>query len=657
MTSVDAGVIRLDQFLFGYRDGHRMLAGSRKISDDTASTLLLYSDLAPGLSSGFSPYWTALTLKSAKAVALMRTWPAPEMPRPGCVWTHAVLLPFAELARIDHLSKLQSLFQRPQTAVPPAAAYSAPIVFDGAGKKPADIGLLSRKTIFGLIDAIYDSPPGGGTVPPSPDLEEAIFAFWSQQWPRLRRSFSFQTALADESLGVSPFDLTISRRADESPWQSGWKSAAADDVIAGDGPLKEFLWHFGGDIEDGKLSYKTLVEVFQQTTLSPHLLGSRQLLELLGTVFPERGEARSLKDAILGLEGQTSISIPANEALYFLSDRSSATGFGIPSPALMKAAATKWPSAYETLAHAASRLLERGDIDHQVMIEALSDGLELPTLLKIAPENQALFAAVLSNHPDLLEANALNELSPEDIETIAGAVPNDDLVVNALLDRLLAIDNGSVASAFSNRFPLPVSLRVFVALSRSLLGEEMEIPQAWADSIRDYLSKSVQSTLLGSCQKQSQLAACALILGLDVSAGLKHNSSDWAKLLNAADRDLSGDNQLRLFAFLLALALAKPENGCEPIFELCFDSVHQAIAVSTLPYDAFNVLAPYMPNLHYRDQWDTCLRLRLAVVTSYVDKKLSLHSFKRLSSHSAIQGWLVELAEKKYDGRQYLKGR
>src|SRR3546814_20493757 len=83
----------IDQCLFGYEDGHRLLASSMSLGDQT-SLLTKLSDLAPGTLFGSSHgYWTGLPLPELARYALFRTWPAPELPRPGCVWTHALLPP------------------------------------------------------------------------------------------------------------------------------------------------------------------------------------------------------------------------------------------------------------------------------------------------------------------------------------------------------------------------------------------------------------------------------------------------------------------------------------------------------------------------------------------------------------------------------------
>src|SRR6266446_4309451 len=107
--------ITIHQCVFGYNDGHRLLAASSHLLPDTLSLLLLLSDLAPGVFFGSAEgYWTGVPLPSVKAYMLARTWPAPELPRPGCVWTHSLLIGFTELAALEDVSGLNSLFQRPR---------------------------------------------------------------------------------------------------------------------------------------------------------------------------------------------------------------------------------------------------------------------------------------------------------------------------------------------------------------------------------------------------------------------------------------------------------------------------------------------------------------------------------------------------------------
>src|SRR5262245_53670958 len=83
----------IKQALHGYSDGHRLLAFSCRLPRDAENLMLILSDLSgPGGGDQFDPYLTGYPLGSAGRYALACTWPAPEMGRPGCVWTHTLLL-------------------------------------------------------------------------------------------------------------------------------------------------------------------------------------------------------------------------------------------------------------------------------------------------------------------------------------------------------------------------------------------------------------------------------------------------------------------------------------------------------------------------------------------------------------------------------------
>src|SRR5690349_13495632 len=101
----------IDQTLHGYDDGHRLLVTSdRSLPAEAQRLMLLMSDLSgPQPVSGFDGYLTGYPLPGIPVYAFSRTWYAPEMKRPGCVWTHTLLLKFRDLARLDNLGELVSL--------------------------------------------------------------------------------------------------------------------------------------------------------------------------------------------------------------------------------------------------------------------------------------------------------------------------------------------------------------------------------------------------------------------------------------------------------------------------------------------------------------------------------------------------------------------
>jgi hypothetical protein len=125
------------QALHGYGDGHELLGSSISIPRGIRSTMLMLSDLSgPSIVEGFREYCTGYPITSEGYYALSRTWDAAEMPRPGCVWTHTLLLPANILTSIVNINELVSLFSRPSEYDRKTAfrKYADPLRFTTASK-------------------------------------------------------------------------------------------------------------------------------------------------------------------------------------------------------------------------------------------------------------------------------------------------------------------------------------------------------------------------------------------------------------------------------------------------------------------------------------------------------------------------------------------
>jgi len=97
--------LNIEQFLFGYNNGHRLLAGSTDLSDDMSWELVRKTD-RPSCSDTELKHGITFGFSIDDAYALCRTWAAPEIERPGAVWTHVLLIPKVETAPLKYLDSL-----------------------------------------------------------------------------------------------------------------------------------------------------------------------------------------------------------------------------------------------------------------------------------------------------------------------------------------------------------------------------------------------------------------------------------------------------------------------------------------------------------------------------------------------------------------------
>ena len=107
--------IVIRQAVHGYGEGHREVWSSAQLKQRDSKTVLIYSDTSSsGLPIGEGGYLTGYPLPESGYYAFARTWPAPEMQRPGAVWTHTLFIEFADVARLRDATALLRLFRRPE---------------------------------------------------------------------------------------------------------------------------------------------------------------------------------------------------------------------------------------------------------------------------------------------------------------------------------------------------------------------------------------------------------------------------------------------------------------------------------------------------------------------------------------------------------------
>lgn len=661
-----SATIRVDQCLFGYDEGHRLLACSTKLPDDAASLLLPFTDLVPGLSSArFESYWTGLPIASLKAYALMHTWPAPEMVRPGCVWTHVVLIGLSDLARIEALGDLRPLFERPNQPGEYGAYREARTVTVGSshGKQVPDAG-----TTLEILRAIYQSRAPGVVAAKDRRGEDAAFSVWSQQWPRMRRSFSFRTAAIATDIASSRvrFDLKISKRksagenevaaSEQAP--EAWEQVALDDLIAGPTSFRDFLWRYGSDQQRGRERFRFLAEIYTKTRVP--LLNNPELRQLLNDVagaLPDSGDGRSLKEELVSTETSDQRMLPRVDLLDLLEYFAEAPGrqaFPLPPASDYDSLVDLWPNQSARILAISETAMQHGSQVSDDVLKHIAAVASPKSFLRSVRDYPSVRDRLAKDNPQLLDSPDLVEISQPQLNRLLDYVHEAHLAT-AVLGHLISSDDHEAARLLFERFPAECERVVFQRFAAFLSGQGEKIGSAWLEALRAKEPSSLAGRLLKLSKTTTDLAACAIVLKLEIHFGLTAGAASWAKKVVDAIDDTSEEVRLTLFAYLLSLGLADPKKGCEPLFETCFEPVHQAIWNSNLPTDAFETLVHHLPDLYWWHQWDTCLRLRLAVVNAYVDAQLDEASFMRLAKDRSVMKRLIDAASDSKDGRKYLK--
>lgn len=105
----------IEQTLHGYNKGHGLLASSFPVKpNDDSSLMSVLSDWTGYRDElGGDSYMTFYPLSNGEKYAFAKTWYAEEMERPGCVWTHTLIVDLKKVDRNFDFRTLENYFRRP----------------------------------------------------------------------------------------------------------------------------------------------------------------------------------------------------------------------------------------------------------------------------------------------------------------------------------------------------------------------------------------------------------------------------------------------------------------------------------------------------------------------------------------------------------------
>lgn len=659
-----APTIKVHQSLHGYADGHRQLAVSVPIKPKDAKTMLVLSDLSgPGASIDAAGYLTGYPLTDSKMYAFARTWPAPEMSRPGCVWTHTLLLDFGDIATLSDASAVLARFRRPENG--DSAAYTMTLEVP-TGSDAAPVPVDAGPYVRALLASLYGSPRKRIIAPRtvSSDVDALVTALWGQQWPRLRRSFRFCTfALADRSTEGGVFDLQFlpsldrsvrirfpnaAEATEQAEDDEKWLGEALADLLAPDArDLRTFLRRIGGDVASGRSAFRPLcrlhglVNSFATTPAS--IDAAISLLEVeLGSA--QARAARSLVasaalDHTDRLDGAAVDFIVRNLDLADLANVArSGRGLG----------ARIWKQDPTLLVD----MLEGSERQQLVARDTLAD-LDTSDLLAGLRASQGAAEKALALRPDLLISEGLwrANVVPIDLafSTLADAPELRQRAVDAMImagrDDLSTRALGEVGA--SGLLRLVARHHGAQELDGSRLQNWLRPALSDPGTVAEFLSEK-------TAPSWSVLAAIAAFLPPDAVPN-DYGADPWLIAVRAVAESQRSEPPVFLSAYLLSRALGFKSRDPGELAQIGFEQVHDAASRDQLPEDAWHVLQTRLPWSFSWLDWDRCPRIRAAVADLFVDRDLSPDVFAQVAANDRLFSMLIDTVARRGRGRRYLK--
>lgn len=654
--------LKVQQTLHGYAEGHRMLAGSVSLSAKDMRTLLTMSDISgPGARIDPSGYLTGYPLAESGVYALARTWAAPEMPRPGCVWTHTILIDFADLATLASLAELDVLFRRPE--LPTYGNYNKPL---GVGHAPVARALTgddlkwSRK----LLSALYGKPSERviAARPGEVDVDSVVLAIWGQQWPRLRRGFRFCTLVAaDRSSDGNVFDLQLLHTTDRGSKTRFLKAVDADTVTGLEAPwieeamsdlanpdafgLRSFLHATGSDIDFGRVAFGSLCRVHQCLSEIPASSNAfRTSIDVITAELPPN-QARSARIAVAKL-GMLHADDFDDVAVDFILRHLDLVDTDTVRSGALRLGQAIWKGDPGRLL----ALLEK-DSSPQVVAERTLAALSVREILEGLERAPALAAVLLQRRQEIAWEAGFWAIQGIDIAEAFAVLGNDDDKAGQVIGAIMAAGRSDLVGRCLRRWGAHTVLKA--CMDQVEAGGAISMLTPWVmEAVREPMAIA-QILSSGKPLPWDILVMLARVVDADWVPN-EIGEDPWIVAIRNVTGRLSEDAHSFFYAYLLCRALGYRSRNQAELARLGFESTYRAAELNALPNDAWSVLEPRLPwSISWFD-WDRCPRLRSAVVDLFVDRDLSPETFVALVESDELFLQLVETASQSWKGRKYL---
>jgi hypothetical protein len=663
----------VQQALHGYADGHQLLASSLALDSEQESQLLLQSDLSgPGFRSGFDGYLTGYPLIGHLYV-LARTWFAPEMARPSCVWTHSLLVPDEALAQLRDLRELLPLFRRPRGRAD-TDSYSRSLNIHMGGSPPSPI--VPDRT--GQVIELLYSTRATVIIPAeaSEPFEGMALAIFNQQWPRLRRSFRFCTGvLAPRTKGFDlmaipgedasslptqasgPYRIVSTERQPKA-YVSPWVTIASEDLGRGaDSSLRHFLWSFGPDYSDGRSVFRVLCELFAYLDSDNIAEGMSNSLSLLAQFFPNPEASARLKVSLFAPGGEYS--------------RKSRGDFLVLRTLVTHPGSASLPSTAICLDLRAQELLRVDPEGALTLAAELLDLRSLPT----ASEYLDVIAVRLPNLTGLpsripfpllevlIERNhrvaTLGEVWRRGIDeqlVIFGAIApfarNDPDFATAVVRAMLSVESWRLVRQAIRSFGADAIGALADWLPSQISDSQLSIPS----EVLTCIAEQADELVAGSLAVRSGGLLAKVLSGVLDPRTPRVRTLGIDIWLTAARTVLTLSDQraeLHSRAFLVAVGMTVPDFRGAELLAAGFASVHAAAAESQLPEALWQMIESSLP--WYAFTWDRCIRMVRGALRGFLESGWERQYFFKVFSTDLARQQALSEAGWSWEGRGYLR--
>ncbi len=677
--------LEIHQAVHGYREGHRLLRSSLRFAAEASRALLLMSDMSgPSMQSGFEEYLTGYPLRSTPWYVLAKTWHAPEMDRPGCVWTHSLLIRRDSLDEVGSGTNLLKLFRRPSAGDRVGTSLIEPIMLDlapssalGEPTPPDCVRQFDVECATAAVAALY-----GDVCAPvlilgetAEQFEELVLSLWSHQWPKLRAEFSLCTgALAPRQCSEAVLDLqVVPRKLSRSRYRKTYADATVIDPLSDAAPHSASRWvellvsdlsgtpvpgfrHWlreCGAQESSRSLVGKLTRVFafweQHQPVEPADL-MRTVDSELGDSHLHPGTVSRLLTEVFTLCGGDDREAGELSVLEALSTGVAGELFSVAINEIEDRAQCLFLASRQARRTMLQRLLpSRLSPVGERILKRLLVCLDISDALHISTTRPELLPTLVHANPTLASSPCLwSQTSVDRLELVSALRDADSLtpsVMRAVVDAIMA----SRAEDLADHLLQEVGDMAVHAVLDAARSEMPDVRWKWRTALARH-PKAVVSWLERDATDEADFALVAGLLDPNDGAIQEGCRRLWSALLQGARIHDTHDPVVAAFG----LALGFRERGIGPFLIGFFQDAFDALEANTLDHAAWRWLKGHAPPLSWWRDWDKCERIAAAIAKRALDHDASPADLIGAVRSEAALRHVVSALRRRRSGRQYL---
>lgn len=645
-------MITLQQMLHGYKLGHNYIQGSIVLPSthdmDKIATLSDWSEYV-GVNNE-RDYITAYPLDESPYYVVAMTWYADGMRRPGCVWTHSLLIHKDDLDKINDFCNLLYLFEVPLTEN--YENYSTPRGFvEDAKEAETHLSDIGENRVAEVYESLLSTTPSFiMTELTSQQSQELLLTLLNYVPTEIMKNKSICSGTAaPRAYDGQYLSLQfVTHDGNSVKYLSNkaiapWSQLVGNSAVNNKPQLANLIRHYQDELGDSveKLSgFLNVVELINRSCKDEEEK-QQVLIEIINTLsqtFPNQQEGKVFKSAVFQPSVAKDFGGEEN-FLYIISiiNVASFTEEEVEYGKRLRDLSTDQFLQLLKQLYTAEELNEWG-IQTVNEVERYISYAEIAGLRK---SDKAFFQTIICSSPELLNQIVWSDFTKEELQS-ALSVFSDKIMVSAfkrwreLLKTMLEL-KVPVASELA---------RMVFSHDRDCVGEYLtylnsanHYPQRYVSMELEQYPESVLDWLSNVTSINSDVAY-VLVNSIDEFNVVTKNrgSRIWMPLHNV----LTENDPIQFYIFLYRLSFNWQDKEALMYLRKAFYPIHELLAQDKLEYGFWYRIEPYTEHLFFLQNWDKCKKLRKMVIRRLKEAGCSKSVFVNYTPDYQTNEWLLK---------------